>query len=102
MSIPADELQHYDRAAEEAAQAEADAINPPPLTDEQKQHVRMLAAQAHRVIEKCPDLLEWLWRRPVPRTYGATASEHALWRTGYEDCLRQIETTALWRVDTDG
>ena len=97
--IPPDERQHYD----DAAQREDAAGEPerPTLSPEQKRHLQVLAAEADTVVRRCPTLLEWLdgKARLGNPPLAANASEVALWRTGFEDCLTQIRLMADWEVD---
>ena len=97
--IPADELAHYDDAARREAQA--DQPERPELSPEQRRELLLLAHQAERTVRECPDLLAWLdtKARLGSPPLAANASEVALWRTGFEDCLAQVRLMADWEVD---
>ena len=97
--IPPDERQHYDAAAE---RGDGDGEpGRPELTGEQKRHLQVLAAEADTVVRRCPTLLAWLdsKARLGNPPLAANASEVALWRTGFEDCLAQVRLMADWEVD---
>ena len=105
MSVPEDERQHYDTAARAAAEADLAQDAPRPrLSEEQLRELSLVAMQARRATEQCPDLLAHLAR--TARTGGpagaATSSEIALWRAGFDDCVATIHTAADWRGDEDG
>ena len=97
--IPPDERAHYDEAAQR--EDAADRPEPPALSPEQRRELQVLAAEADTVVRRCPTLLAWLdtKARLGSPPLAASASEVALWRTGFEDCLAQIRLMADWEVD---
>ena len=105
MSIPDDERSYYDTAA--AEQAEADVEDRAPtrtLSGDQLRELSLLSLQAGIMMGRCPDLLRHLERsarRGLPVGTHVTASEAALWRVGFEDCLATIHTAADWTPPED-
>ena len=105
MSLPDDERQHYDEAAqrEDEADVSQTRILKAKLSVEQVRHLSLVSMQARQVVERFPDLLDHLAR--TARTGGpagaATSSEIALWRAGYDDCVSTIHTAADWPGEED-
>ena len=100
MSVPEDERQFYDAAAAEQAQADLqDDVPKPELSDDQVRYLSLVSLQARQTVDRCPDLLRHLERSArtgTPPGTSVSASEVALWRAGYEDCLATIQTAADW------
>ena len=99
--IPPGELEHYRQAAE--AEAAAD-LPVPKLDEETVRRMQLISMQAGQA-QGLTDLLQWL--RTIAATgmpLGSTASagETALWRAGFEDCLRRIDLAAAWEDPNDG
>ena len=106
MSVPEDERSFYDAAAAEQARADVSEELPrPKLSGEQLRDLSLVSLQARHTVDRCPDLLRHLdrsARRGMPLGTSVSASEAALWRIGYEDCLATIHTAADWTPPEEG
>ena len=99
MNVPADERRYWDAAREESEARE----RPPPPDEERLAHQRLISSQARKVVESCPELVQWIAVRG--RQLGppnATATEYALWRMGVSDVVDWINFAADWKEPTHG
>ena len=105
MSIPEDERGFYEAAAAEQAEADLeDGAPAPTFSEDQLRELALVSMQAGIVLGRCPDLLRHLERaarRGLPAGVNVSASEAALWRTGFEDCVQTIRTAADWTPPED-
>lgn len=104
MKIPHDERQHYDAAVQANLEADRPPAQAQEIDPEQVRYLKLVSRQALHVLQDAPDLLTHLVRAACvgapPGT--ASASEIALWRTGFEDCIATIHTAADWKGGEDG